>query len=215
LYVQSTYSYAKYFEPSAGNGMLTVALPPAEVTVNEIDDIRKRNLLELGFARVMSSDATEPFLEFSQTFDGVLTNPPFGSLPYPVYEDGYEIKSLEQSMVINALKTMKDSGRCAFIVGGHNEYDSEGRVQKGKNRIFLSYLFSHFNVMDVINIDGQKLYSKMGTGFNLRVILIAGRKKLPNGFPPLLDAQLPVTAPMSNTPVQDFNDLFIRFQASM
>jgi hypothetical protein len=41
--------------------------------------------------------------------------------------------------------------------------------------------------MDVILIDGHKLYSRQGTAFNVRLILIDGRKVTPSGYVPLFN----------------------------
>jgi hypothetical protein len=87
-------------------------------------------------------------------------------------------------MTIHALDTMKDSGRAAIIVGGHTEWDEYGRVRNGADRYFLSYLYHYYNVEDVINIKGD-MYSKQGTRFPIRLILINGRKATPDGTAPL------------------------------
>lgn len=68
-------------------------------------------------------------------------------------------------MALRALDTMKDNGKAAIIIGGHNRYDSKGRFQKSKHRVFFNYLYSYYNVVDLINIDGHKLYSRQGTSF--------------------------------------------------
>ena len=179
-----------YFEPSAGNGLLTIALPYQETYVNELDDVRLSNLKRQPFAKVTRQDATKPFKNYQRKFDGVVTNPPFGTLSQPIIADGYKIKHLDHAMAIIALDTMKDNGKSAIIIGGHSKWDEHGRLQKGKNRIFLNYLYHHYNVEDVILIDGHKLYSKQGTSFDVRLILINGRKKIPDGFAPLKNEKL-------------------------
>jgi len=113
-------------------------------------------------------------------------------------------------MALRALDTMKDNGRAAIIIGGHTEYDKEGRITAGKNRIFFVYLYKHYNVMDVINISGSHLYSRQGTSFNVRLILIDGRKETPSGFPPLIEKTMPANETDSPTPVTDFNTLWDR-----
>jgi hypothetical protein len=107
-------------------------------------------------------------------------------------------------MAIRALDCMKDDGRAAIIIGGHTEWDSEGRIKAGKNRIFFSYLYKHYHVADVVNIDGD-LYSRQGTSFDVRLILIDGRKATPEGYPPLKDA--------NDTVVKDFETLYNRVVA--
>lgn len=200
--------HGRYFEPSAGNGLLTIVADPKDFTVNEIDKVRNRNLQAQGFADVLQLDASKPFKEFEKTFDAVITNPPFGSLTKPVTIDGYPIGVLDHLMVIYALETMKDNGKAAFIIGGHTDYDNKGRVQAGQQRIFLNYLYSHYNVADVIPIDGSKLYSRQGTSFNTRLILIKGRKKQVEGVAPVFDKERDIK-------VQDFDTLFNRVKDAM
>lgn len=179
-----------FFEPSAGNGLLTIALPPENTYVNELDDIRLANLKTQAFAKITSNDATIPFTEYYKKFDGIATNPPFGTLMSAENYDGYKIKTLDHLMSLRALDCMKDSGRAAIIIGGHTDWDEQGRIQAGKNRLFFNYLYSHYNVEDVILIDGHKLYSRQGTSFNVRLILINGRKTNVEGFAPLKNSVL-------------------------
>lgn len=159
-------------EPSAGNGMLTLNLPKEAMHVNDIDEMRLSNLAKQGFGEVTSQDGTQPFGE--KKYDVVVTNPPFGSVAAKTY-DGYTVTSLEQQMVLNALESMKDDGRAAIIIGGNTDYAQNGTI-KGRDKAFLNYLYQHYNVVDVINCDGKALYSRQGTEYNVRMILINGRR---------------------------------------
>lgn len=174
-----------YLEPSAGNGLLTIALPYSQTYVNELDDIRLSNLKEQPFAKVSSWDALNPPFAYDKKFDGVLTNPPFGVLSEVLLFDQFKIKRLEHAMCIKALGCMKESGKAALIIGGHTSWDDRGRVTAGQNRIFLNYLYHFYHVEDVIPINGKKLYSRQGTSFNTRLILINGAKERPDGAAPL------------------------------
>ncbi len=196
------------FEPSAGNGLLTVASMPENFIVNEIDNTRNTNLQTQGFRAVHKVDATEPFnksisFKFYKTFDAVITNPPFGNLDKGIVYDNYEFKTLDHVMALRVLDTMKDIGKASIIIGGHTQWDEKGRVQAGKNRIFFNYLHSHYNVVDVINIDGHKLYSRQGTAFNVRLILIDGRKEKVNGAAPPFNKDVDVV-------VKSFEELYER-----
>ncbi len=192
---------ALYFEPSAGNGLLTIALPEREVIVNEIDEIRNANLRTQNYKEVSSVDASEPFKNYQKKFDGVITNPPFGSIYEKVMYGEFGITALDHLMALRALDTMKDDGKAAIIVGGHTKYDDNGRIQKGKNRVFLSYLYRYYNVEDVLLINGD-LYSRQGTSFNVRLILINGRKEIPEGYVPLKTS--------IDEEISDFDTLFKR-----
>lgn len=173
------------FEPSAGNGLLTIATKPNLVTVNEIDKIRHQNLLKQNYKAVLSQDASLEFKQFQNRFDAVITNPPFGRLDQPVLYNGYPIKELDHHMALNALKTMKPNGKAAIIIGGHTKWDEKGRIQKGTQRVFFNYLYKHYHVKDVIPIKGAKLYSRQGTSFDTRLILIDGIKAKPHGVAPI------------------------------
>jgi hypothetical protein len=101
----------------------------------------------------------------------------------------FNIEVLDHLMALRALDCMKDNGKAAIIIGGHTRYDKKGRIQKGKNRFFFNYLFSRYHVVDIIPIDGKKLYSRQGTSFDTRLMLIDGRKSQPSGAAPLKDAE--------------------------
>jgi hypothetical protein len=193
--------HKKAFEPSAGNGMLTVAGKPQCFEVNEIDPVRNVNLQKQGFFHVGREDATR--IKCRRVFDAVLTNPPFGKMDLEVMFDTFPIKTLEHVMALRALECMKDSGKAAIIIGGHTSWDDKGRIQAGKNRIFFNYLYSRYNVMDVINIDGSKLYSRQGTSFDVRLILIDGRKEKPSGAAPVFN-------PHKDKVITTFEELYER-----
>ena len=168
------------FEPSAGNGMLTIAGDPEAFTVNEIDDVRRANLEKQGFGDITAKDGSKDF-NTPKEYDAVVTNPPFGGTE-EVRIDGYKLTELAQIMSIRALDTMKDDGKAAIIIGGNSSFDSEGRL-KGRDRIYFNYLFNKYNVEDVIDISGD-IYRKQGASFPIRVILINGRKAAPEGVAP-------------------------------
>jgi hypothetical protein len=187
-------------EPSAGNGMLTIGLPMDKIHVNDIDAQRLANLRRQGFKNVTSQDGTQSFKV--KPVDIVITNPPFGSATPRDY-DGYKISSLEGQMAINALDSMKGDGRSAIIIGGNTEYAKNGSL-KPKDKAFLGYLYSHYNVEDVINVDGG-LYAKQGTSYPTRMILINGRRLNENAFPPVKDKARAEA-------VKDYDELYKRIE---
>lgn len=190
-------------EPSAGNGMLTIGLPMDKVHVNDIDAQRLANLRRQGFKNVTSQDGTQPFAD--KNVDVVVTNPPFGSATPKEY-DGYKISSLEGQMAINALESMKDDGRAAIIIGGKTEYAKNGSLNP-KDKAFLGYLYSHYNVEDVINVDGG-LYAKQGTSYPTRIILINGRRK----YDPEHKVFPPVEKDARAETVKDYDELYKRIE---
>lgn len=191
------------FEPCAGNGLLTIAGNPKKIIVNEIDTIRNRNLQTQGFLEVNNLDASQPFNLIGQKFQAVLTNPPFGVLDKAVEFNTFPIRVLDHLMALRALETMADNGKAAIIIGGHTRWDKLGRIEKGKNRIFFNYLYHHYFVEDVIQIDGNRLYTRQGTGFPVRLILITGRKEKPSEVAPVKNAE-------NSKVVKSFDELFER-----
>ena len=182
MYVKAGMEVKSALEPSAGNGMLTIGLPKDAVHVNDIDAQRLANLQRQGFKNITSQDGTQPFAD--KDVDVIVTNPPFGSATPKEY-DGYKISSLEGQMAINALESMKDNGRAAIIIGGKTEYAKNGSLNT-KDKALLGYLYSHYKVEDVINVDGS-LYAKQGTTYPTRIILINGRRYDENAYPPVKD----------------------------
>ena len=191
-------------EPSAGNGALTITVHPSLVHVNDIDEARLANLRKLGYAQVTAQDALLPFE--GDKVDVVMTNPPFGTVTEKVYDGIFHISSLEAQMAINALEKMKDDGRSAIVIGGNTSYRTNGSMNP-KDAAFFGYLYSHYNVADVINISGKALYSRNGTGYDVRMILIDGRKtgEFQRVFPP-------VKAKARAEQVTTFDELYKRVQ---
>lgn len=214
------HSSSRLLEPSAGNGALTIGVHKENCHVNDIDPRRLANLRAMGFKVITNQDALQPF---GGQYDMVVTNPPFGTAPSPRTYDGlFEITTLEGQMAINALDSMTDNGRAAIIVGGSigkwpTPYEKNGRLQKVADRQFFGYLYSHYNVVDIIPIDGKSLYSRNGTGYNVRMILIDGRRRDAEGnvirevtaenrvFPPVREDARP-------EPVTTYDELYKRIQ---
>lgn len=191
-------------EPSAGNGALTITVQPSSIHVNDIDEARLANLRKLGYGRVTAQDALLPFS--GEKVDVVMTNPPFGTVTEKVYDGVFRISSLEGQMAINALEQMKDDGRAAIVIGGNTSYRTNGSMNP-KDAAFFGYLYSHYNVVDVININGKALYSRNGTGYDVRMILIDGRKtgEFQRVFPP-------VKAKARAEQITTFDELYKRVQ---
>jgi uncharacterized protein YgiM (DUF1202 family) len=187
LYTRAWDNQNSVFEPSAGNGLLTILADPKRVIVNEIDSVRRANLESQNFREVWKQDASQPFKNYKAAFDCVITNPPFGRLDKPVWIDEYKIVELDHLMALHALSTLKPTGRMAFIIGGHNRFDERGRFTPKTDLFFFNLLYAIANVEANINIDGHQLYSRQGTAFDTRLILINGRRTAPdpNRFAPL------------------------------
>ncbi len=197
-----------YFEPTAGNGMLTVAGQPQDFVVNELDMHRYNNLLKEPYKLVLNQDANKKF-HFDYKFDGLLANPPFATTKSDVIVGGFHIIGLEQQIIIHSLTYLKDEAKIAFIIGGHTEFDEAGRVKSKKDRAFLSYLFKHYYMDDVINVSGS-LYGRQGTTYPIRIILIAAKKSVAEGYFPLENKKLGKFESFSTNVIETFDELFKR-----
>ena len=208
----------KILEPSAGNGLLTIAFPPQQVCVNELDEIRVANLKNLGFSSVTNKNASND-LELAifpdKSFRGVITNPPFAKLTEKdkIERRGWQINTLDYKMAVLALDKMHNDGKAAVIVGGKlwNAYwkplseRSEKKVLFGQWKTFLGYLYAQYNVVDVVYIDGDHIYQKQGTSYPIVVILIDGRHDYDEANKPRY-----VFDPNQDTIINTFDQLFDR-----
>jgi hypothetical protein len=180
------------FEPSAGNGLLVLGADPKITHVNEIDSSRRKSLEFQGFKTITHLNAAEPFpKELTASFDVMVTNPPFASWDADNFDkkrivDNYFNRyrrldknrlRLEHVMSGLALHTLKDSGKAALIIMGHLYFDDRGYIAKA--RPFFNWLYMHYRVDDVINLNGFTLYNKQGAVAKTMLILIGGRKRNP------------------------------------
>ncbi len=182
----------KVFEPSAGNGLLVLGADPKKTHVNEIDNNRRASLEKQGFAKITYQNAAEPFpKQMTRAFDVMVTNPPFASWDAQVNEKKWIVSEffnsyrrldknrlrLEHAMSGIALDTLKDSGKAALLLMGHIYFDDRGYIAKA--RPFFNWLYMHYHVDDVINLNGFTLYNKQGATPKTMLVLISGRKRKP------------------------------------
>lgn len=179
---------AKYIaDIAAGNGMLVIYADPSRVFANDLSQSRYNNLKALRFDNVANFDASKPvkdtdFEFMERTIPAIVLNPPFGSVP-EVKIEGFRVSKLEHIIARNGLDLMSDDGKAAIIVGGHLEVDESGAI-KGGELYFYNWLYKNYDVEGIVNIDGD-LYSRMGTSWPIRLIMIGGRKPIPEGVAPM------------------------------
>lgn len=197
-------------DTTAGNGMLVIGADPKRTVVNEIDPIRRMVLEMQRFIDVTDLDAMKPFdkdFNNGHKFNAVIINPPFGSKiggkPFTVVVDNYNLSKIEHVIAANSLTLMDDQGKAAIIIGGHTEVDENGLV-KGSDRMFFNWLHNKYDVDGIFNIDGN-LYSKQGTTYPIRLILVGGRKPVAEGASPLFKAE-------NLEPVTTWSDLLINIK---
>ncbi|GAA0892596.1 hypothetical protein GCM10009122_22750 [Fulvivirga kasyanovii] len=205
------------YEPSAGNGLLLVGAEPDKCHVNEIDATRLESLRYQRFRTIESENAAEPPIFYMhKRFDVVVTNPPFAKWEDNKYDKREIIRRyfhnqvglasnirLEHMMAGLALHCMRDSGKAAIIIMGHIYFGSDGYI--AKYRPFFNWLYRHYKVDDVINMNSFKLYNKQGAIEKTMLILIGGRKAKPEGVSPRKEQ-----APHLENMVDSFEELWER-----
>lgn len=164
-------SVRSILEPTAGNGMLLIGVPPGIVHANEISKRRLENLRAQGFKRVTEQDALDAW---GETYDGIVANPPFGESPRSMVRGGKAITGIDRQMAATMLDSMADDGRAAIIIGGNLKYRPNGALA-GPNAAFFGWLYDHYNVRGILNMSGD-LYRKQGTTFPTMMILVDGRR---------------------------------------
>ena len=177
-------------EPTAGNGLLAARFDPKIVGVNEIEETRLAQLRLQGFGRVTNYDAVTPpgGALGSLKYFGVIANPPFGTtgtqhIRHWQARKSYSMTGWEHLIAVHALNQMHANGRASIIVGGHHKFDATGRLF-GRDWAFFNYLYQHFADVRVFQLDSQKLYSRQGTTWPIRVILLDGCGQTGNGLAP-------------------------------
>jgi broad specificity phosphatase PhoE len=180
------------YEPTAGNGMLTIAANPKNVRVNELNPDRTAALRKQGFSETTSYDAAEKWdkameATLGKSYDAVVTNPPFGSVKDAQGNatkervDGYKIGQIDHLIAARALEAMKDKGKATLILGA-SKFTAGG--QSADDKIFFNWLYSHYNVAGHFELDG-KLYGRQGAAWPVRVIAIDGREASSGIAPPV------------------------------
>ena len=218
-------------DPTGGNGMLLfyylllklLTDTKYKIYYNELDVLRSF-LFAVAYNGFYDShseydfyDYVEIFPKRKRIFDSLLINPPFSrtNKKVSVTENGktYSFRSQDFAMVTTALnRLLADNGRAACIIGGHRfgeveqstYWDKKGRPKAGEERDFWFFLFENYNVVDVLYIDGKRLWAKQGQETNLRIILIDGRKKV-QGI-----AQPPLYSPNWDRLITQWSELWDR-----
>lgn len=164
------------YEPCAGNGSLTIASLARNVTTCEIDPIRVKHLLHLGFNVIKFSaldPATRAILLGNGKYKRIVMNPPFGSYPanQHIKINGRAITDIDQAIAIHSLQFLEPNGIAAIILGGHNLKVDKYGGYKANDQFFLNHIYRNFDVIKNIDINGD-LYRKQGTSFDIRLIIL-------------------------------------------
>lgn len=173
-FVTGVDSTKSVYDATGGNGMLLIGGNHQTSLANEMNTVRAANLRKLlPPANVTTKDATK-FTPATKV-DVVNLNPPFGTMESGVNYNGYAIKKLEHLIALKALEAMKDNGTASLILGAKREV---GETGKGAQWVFENYLYGNYHVVANFEVSGD-LYAKQGAKWPVRVLVIAGRKKVP------------------------------------
>lgn len=172
-------------EPTAGNAGLLFNLD-AQKSVVELDSERYQALKEsLPDAVVHQGDATvidfRNQFERPEGFDYVISNPPFGRLENPKsFAPLPKVNRIDHYIALRALDSRKANGRAVMIIGADSA-QSDGLI-KGGARSFMNYLYDYYDIHGAIEIDGR-MYSRQGSAYNIRMLVVGDRKKIPEVSP--------------------------------
>ena len=165
------------YEPTGGNGMLTIGGKESNLEINELNGDRFQMLKRLyPNADLTQNDALEDNFE-PRSIDVVIENPPFGKVD--------DISNIDHEIAIQSLIAMKPQGRAVLILGGVQASTEDGRREgyRGKaKREFYYKLYNEYNVVDHFTVGGN-MYAKQGTTYPVDVIVIDGRRKSQRSLP--------------------------------
>jgi hypothetical protein len=165
------------YEPTGGNGMLTIGANANKVTANELNADRFQMLQRiLKGGTVTEGNALNNEVE-NNSFDVVIENPPFGKVG--------DISNIDHDIASASLIALKEDGRAVLILGGVQSNTDEGRregYRGNAKRNFYYKLYNMYNVVDHFTVGGN-LYAKQGTTYPVDVIVIDGWGKSQRDLP--------------------------------
>ena len=160
-------------DTTAGNGALLAFASPGKAIANELNPTRVENLERLGLKPTnLDALGNVDTITDGKKVDRLIVNPPFDKLKQPWEIDGYKVVKLDHRIAAEALDALKDDGKAVLILGATKE---PGGMQD-QERPFFNWLYSHFNVVDHFEVDGD-LYRRMGAEWPVRFIVIHGKQQ--------------------------------------
>lgn len=167
----------RILEPTIGNGSLVSKLPSGvSITGVEIDPRRAGQVTQLREdIAVITGDFTRQ--GFTEKFDRVIGNPPFGGLSSPQEIDGLRVTRIDQLILMRSLLARKPEGRSVYIIAADREnmFSKHAGEIKGGSKYLFNWLADHYELESVVELDG-KLYEKQGAGYPVRMVVVGPRR---------------------------------------
>jgi predicted RNA methylase len=173
-------------EPTAGNGVLVAAAAAqgSHIVGGELDTARaKRALTGLeGRAEIIEGDFTASSDDrFNQKFDGVIGNPPFGSLATSQTvllsgfggRDTFKAKTLDAQILAMSIDKLKAGGNAVLVMPAELYEPSAIQGHRKQQDILLRRAFED---VETVALDA-KLYRSMGANAPVLIHFLQGRKQ--------------------------------------
>lgn len=178
------------FVPAAGTGTLLTGIPAgANIIASEMNEASLQRLQAVATARgfekpeVYAADATKA--DFPNT-KFVLAQPPANHRAQEVVS-GVATTRIDYQIMLRSLEARDSDGRGVFILGGD---ETKGEIE-GQSRDVLEYVYSHYEVEALAEINGSVFSDRVGTQ-NQRILIVGERRaqpvapKLPESLSPLM-----------------------------
>lgn len=176
-------SNGAYFEPTAGTGSLMINLPEkSRIRLNELSE-KRRALLAYSMQTNAKDTAVDiwghdavvrDFRSISEGYDGVIANPPFGSIEQAVEIDGYKTKRLDHAIVLRSLQALKENGAGTFIIGADSFIESKRGELSNASQAFFNHVMDNYNVLGLVHVELDQ-YEQRDASFPLTVFTVQGR----------------------------------------
>ncbi|WP_046758913.1 hypothetical protein [Kordia jejudonensis] len=124
------------------------------------------------------------------------------------FDNAYFMAGIHQVQELTtalALMTMKDNGKAVIVLNTHIEFDEQGRIKY--KRAFLNWLYKHYHVRDIINLDSTIVTKDKNKKQKKMLILVNGRKTKPTYNTPTKENQ-----PHLADVIVSFYELWERFK---
>lgn len=172
-------------EPTVGNGVLVAATAAqgARITANELDPGRASRALSAleGRAEVVEGDFTTGLgANAARRYDGLVGNPPFGSLAGAQTvalssfgaSDTFKVKTLDSQILAMSIDKLKPGGNAVLVMPAELYEPSAIQGHRKQQDVLLQRAFEK---VETVALDA-KLYRSMGANAPVLIHFLEGRR---------------------------------------